>query len=271
MLDNDVLIDPSRTDDIRGIMENLGFETIEFGNQAHDVYHKKSTAVAFEMHVSLFAEYISKQFHEYYESTTDRLIWDKEHTFEAKFTKEDFYLYLIAHEYKHFTERGTGIRSILDIYLYLKKENLDWQYVQEEAEKMGIADFEKKNRNLALHLFGMGEELTSEDLELFDSFAQSGALGSVSARVKSRSAQIGGGKLRYGIRRLSVPISKKNVKYVAFASHYPVFYKYKILLPLLPFYRIWRSIKTGGFQEEFEAMKDIKNHDENKKAERDGE
>lgn len=35
-------------------------------------------------------------------------------------------------------------------------------------------------------------------------------------------------------------------------------YKYKILLPLLPFYRTFRSMKAGRFQEEAKAIKNAK-------------
>ena len=64
---------------------------------------------------------------------------------------------------------GTGLRSLLDTFVYIsrKGEILDWAYITGEAEKLGIAEFEVKNRNLALHLFG-GEELAEADREMLD-------------------------------------------------------------------------------------------------------
>ena len=36
------------------------------------------------------------------------------------FTDEDFYVFIVAHEYKHFADLGgTGIRNLVDRYVYL--------------------------------------------------------------------------------------------------------------------------------------------------------
>jgi hypothetical protein len=55
-----------------------------------------------------------------------------------------------------------------------------------------------------------------------------------------------------------VPFSKKNTSYAAYAGQYPFFYKHKILLPLLPFYRTIRAMKAGRFQAEAKAIKNAK-------------
>jgi hypothetical protein len=55
-----------------------------------------------------------------------------------------------------------------------------------------------------------------------------------------------------------VPFSKKNTSYAAYAGQYPFFYKHKILLPLLPFYRTIRAMKAGRFQSEAKAIKNAK-------------
>ena len=53
-------------------------------------------------------------------------------------------------------------------------------------------------------------------------------------------------------------VSRKNKDYAAYAGMYPLFYKYKILLPLLPFYRTFRSMKAGRFKAEARAIKNAK-------------
>jgi hypothetical protein len=55
-----------------------------------------------------------------------------------------------------------------------------------------------------------------------------------------------------------VPVSKKNRAYAAYAVRYQSFYKYKIFLPLLPFYRTFRAMKSGRFKSEVQAIKKAK-------------
>ena len=45
-------------------------------------------------------------------------------------TDEDFYIYLIWHLYNHYTLSGTGLRAVLDVYVFNRKfrEKLDFQY-----------------------------------------------------------------------------------------------------------------------------------------------
>jgi hypothetical protein len=53
---------------------------------------------------------------------------------------EDFYIYQMGHLYKHYSKGGSGIRSVLDTYIYLKRyeDILDRGYLDKEFEKMGI-------------------------------------------------------------------------------------------------------------------------------------
>ena len=61
--------------------------------------------------------------------------------FEKHLSQEDFYLYVTSHEYKHYSAGGTGLRSVLDTYVYLQKAAPDMDYVTAEAEKLGMAEF----------------------------------------------------------------------------------------------------------------------------------
>ena len=72
--------------------------------------------------------------------------------------------YMTAHEYKHYSAGGTGLRSLLDVYLFLRKfgKSLDFDYISQEAEAWGFTEFEGLNRSLALRLFP-GEALTEDN------------------------------------------------------------------------------------------------------------
>lgn len=251
--DHDILFDAKRADDVRAIMEGLGFTTEHFGTSHHDVYHKEPVC-NFEMHRMLFGPSHDEKLYEYYRDVEKRLLGDG---YEKHLSPEDFYLYVTAHEYKHYTGGGTGLRSVLDTYVYLQKTKLDMDYVTAEAEKLGMAEFEAANRSLAQHLFS-GGELTAADKEMLEYILSSGVYGTIGHRVENMVTKRGYGKLGYALDRFFVPVSKKNKRYADYAGQYPFFYKHKILLPLLPFYRTIRAMKAGRFQAEAKAIKNAK-------------
>ena len=67
-----------------------------------------------------------------------------------------------------------------------------------------------------------------------------------------------GSRLRYALSRFFVPLSKKSKRYAAHANAYPFFYRHRILLPILPFYRTFRAIRSGEFQAEAKAIRNAK-------------
>lgn len=238
MVDHDILIDPSRAEDVKKIMEDLGFTTILFNKRYHDKYHKEPV-LSYEMHTTLFAQQPGSKIYEYYRSRRD-------------FSRlEDVYLYLVAHEYKHYSQRGTGLRSLLDIFLYLKKEVLDWNYVEKEAAKLGIGEFEQNNRQLAASLFG-GKRVTDE--QMLSYILSSGAGGTLTNLVANRMDKYGDSRIIYILKRFKVPVRTSDPNYQVFASLYPEFYTNKMILPLLPFYRILRAAITGRFGAEWRAL-----------------
>ena len=164
---------------------------------------------------------------------------------------------MIAHEYKHYTVSGTGLRSLLDTYVYLQKIKLNMDYVIAEAGKLDMAEFEASNRSLAQHLFS-GENLTESDKEMLEYILSSGAYGTMKQRVANAMNNRRYGKVRYALGRFFVPLSKKNNEYVSFARMYPFFYKHKIFLPLLPFCRTFRALKSGMLKAEMRAIKNAK-------------
>lgn len=237
MADYDFLFDSGRAEDVKVIMEELGFETKRFGRTNHDVYFKKPV-VNFEMHRELFSVSKSKEFCRYYENVKERLVKDKENTLGYHFSPEDFYVYLLAHEYKHYTNFGMGLRSVLDVYVYLKKNScfLDMEYIERETEKLGIEVFEKNIRSLSLDLFGKGE-LTEADQDILEYVISCGTYGKLDNWVSNKIAKQGGGvagKVKFLLGRLFLPMD-------VIKSGHPFVYEHKILLP--PFF-VWRIGKA---------------------------
>ena len=253
--DYDILFDGSRAGDVKAIMEKHGFTATHFGSSNHDIYHKVP-CLNFEMHRALFGSWHDEKVYEYYKDVGERLL--RESGYERRFKPEDFYIYSLAHEHKHYVESGTGLRSLLDTWVYLNHVTLDEEYVAREVGKLGIADFEKQNRSLSIHLFD-GKKLTESEREMLDYVLSSGTFGTMQHRVDNKMRMKGWSKMQYALSRFFVPVSKKNRDYAAYAGVYPFFYKHKILLPLLPFYRTFCAIKTGRLGVEVNAVKDADN------------
>ena len=255
MADYDILIDPAKAEEVRRILERLGFTTKFFGVGNHDVYYKMPVC-NFEIHTKLFGEGHNEKLAAYYRDVKERLVQDHDGGFAYHFSPEDFYIYMIAHEYKHFSGSGTGLRSVLDTYVFWLNygDALDKAYLNRELMKLGLAAFEAEIRSLALHLFGEGE-LTEHDQEMLSYIIFSGTYGTIDNRVKNQLRDTGESKLLYMVKRFSVPVRKSDKRYASFAGMYPVFYRYRILLPLLPFYRIGRSVRSGRFRGEARAIR----------------
>ena len=239
MSDNDILFDAEKAEDVHEIMESLGYET-DIYDEGHRDDYRKLPMFHFEMHRVLFDEKtLPESLYRYYRDARRLLIKDSGNNYGYHLSDEDFYLYMIAHEYKHFAWGGTGLRSLLDTYVYLKKHSaaLDWDYITAESEKLGIAGFEKRNRALALRAFHAGgmQKLSEKETELLDYFIESEAYGSTPHAIRNYSRHIG--MARYVMQRVFLPME-------AVEKYYPFFYRHKLLLPILPIYRVIRRWRT---------------------------
>lgn len=238
MSDYDILFDASRDKDVRDIMLSLGYTVKEYRRGHHDEYVKQPMFL-FEMHRTLIVQPDNRAVYRYYRNVKERLLPDTEHPLRFRFSTEDFYIFLIAHEYKHFCGAGIGLRPTLDIYVYQKRfgEQMDPVYVAAELEKLGLTDFERASRELAMALYG-DRELTDTGKALLERHILSGAFGSVEQRVDQAVARMGGGfgaRLLYVFRRFFPPGE-------IIADAFPFFWRHKILLPLLLPYRILRGL-----------------------------
>jgi hypothetical protein len=224
MADNDILCDPFRMSDVRDIMESLGFTTdSSYGHSIHDHYYKPPVC-NFEMHRALFSAGYDTRVEEYYQNVKSRLIINEGSRYGYHFSDEDFYIYMLAHEYKHYANKGTGLRSLLDTYVYVlqKGSHLDWSYIGKEAQKLGIAEFERNNRDLAMHLFS-GEPLTEQDKKMLDYVLSSGTYGTMNNYIRNQIEKRG--RIGYLLSRTFPPLRSMKMLY-------PVLERMPFLLPL---------------------------------------
>ena len=247
MGDNDFLIDNSRQEDIKNIMISCGFRVNSYNQSKHDVYHKEPVC-NFQMHINLFEKNYDDPLYLYFRNVDRRLMNNTENQYGRFLTNEDFYIYIKAHEFKHYSTGGTGLRSIVDTYVYLREYNdrLDMKYIHNELKKLGIADYEDNNRKLALDLLD-GKKLTPDEHNMLNYIVFSGTYGTVQNSVNNmlnNDKACGFAKIKLIIYRLLVPIRESDPHYKVYATRFKWFYKYKYRIPLLFFYRIGTALTS---------------------------
>lgn len=227
MADNDILVDGSKMSEVREIMERLEFNTKSFGNSHQDVYEKEPV-YNFEIHSCLVEPRHGDAIYDYYLKIKDKLLKDEDNNFCYHFLNEDFYIYFISHEYKHFSGAGTGLRSLVDTYVINRhfSDSLDQEYLSEELQKLGVLDFERKNRQLAEKIF-TGQKLDDDEKKMLDIFIFSSTYGNFKTRMNNRG--VNGSllsKAKYVVTRLS--LTERDLK-----ENHPFFYRHKTFRPLL--------------------------------------
>ena len=235
MADNDILFDVSRAEDVRDIMESKGFTSADFGKSNHDVYFKKPV-YNFEMHRGLFGKAYEPRVYAYYQDAKRLLVPDGESTCGMHLRDEDFYVYLIAHEHKHFSAGGTGLRSLADTYVWLraKSDCMDWDYMATQLDMLGLTDFERDNRLLTTALFS-GEPLTQEQEDVLGYMADSGTYGTTSHKVSNQVARYG--RMGYLVHRAVPPLEFMQMLYPVLESH-------PVLLPVCWVWRLASAVVT---------------------------
>ena len=230
MSDRDILFDASRARDVRQVMEGLGFQAIpsEYGNV--DVYYKPPV-LNFEMHRTLVARGHSRKLFNYYQAVEKRLL--PAVGLERRFTPEDFYIFMLVHEFRHYSHGGIGLRALLDVYVYLRREQPDMVRVRKELDSLGLRQFEEKNRLLAQQLFER-IPLSEEQEEMLDYILSSGSFGRFDHIVENQLAQKG--KLSYFMTKLILPMDLMRDRYPVLdraAFLYPVCWIHRAVYSLL--------------------------------------
>lgn len=152
-------------------------------------------------------------------------------------------IYILAHEYKHFSHNGAGLRSLLDIYVYLQTHTaLDFDYIGRELKKLKLSDYERLTRELAVKLFSF-QQLNDDETQLLSQFLYSSLYGSQEQGEYNMLTRELDGKD-------SVTVKAKYIFERIFLygdslkTHYPFFAKHKWLLPVLYIYRPLKGIFT---------------------------
>lgn len=268
MSDNDILFDGRFASDIQSYMTGRGYKPEGVGKGNHDAYCKPPV-YNFEMHRSLYGTEHGVKWRSYYENVKERLIKTPDTEYGYCFSDEDFYVYIITHEYKHYSGGGTGLRSLLDVYVYLqaKERQLDFDYIKRECSKLDVAEFEEQGRALCKKIFSQSVAENAEEInnilsvkekEMLEYYLTSGVYGTTERMMENRVEKFrketgSNSKLRYLWKRIFPDMNK-------YREFYPFFYKHKWLLPVGWLYRAVRALVDGrrrrNMQKELQAVRE---------------
>lgn len=252
MADNDILVDSAFQEQVRTIMESLGFHAVDYGKDNHDVYEKPPVS-SFEMHMTLFSRLNSPEWQKLYEDIHDRSVKDEDNRFGYHLTHEDFYVYHTVHAYRHYSGSGTGLRSLTDSFVFLRKleKELDWEYIRRETDRMGVSEYERVSRSLCKKLFAdptcPAQPLTEEEQKMAAFILGCGTYGSADSIVSNQISKLTEGKktrfprLRYVLNRIFP--SKE-----WFFTYHPICRKHPWTIPFVNVVRLVKAPFVHAFK-----------------------
>ena len=235
--------DSSVAKEMKRIFESHGF-TAEAVGGVHDVYQKKPF-FNFEMHSRLVGE--DSDFAAYYANSWKRAVQVPGKVGEYRFSKEDEYIFMLVHAFKHFDAGGCGIRTLVDEYVFIShNDSMDWDYIEAQLDEIGIkdfTDFAKRLKSAAFDAFSDEGVLNDTDWKMISYMFSSGTYGLVSNRIRRSidkirdKEQIDGNTAcnRYLTNRFF--ISEEKMK-----QYFPFFYKHRYFRFLLLPYRVFRGM-----------------------------
>lgn len=249
MADLDILMDSNKADVVKKVFKEMGYTLDHIDEEGHDVY-KKRPVMNVEMHHYLVPlEVLQDKMLQYYKNVWERLKVTKDNVHCYYMSKEDFYIYHIAHMVKHYKLGGTGIRSFIDIYIYKKHYDklLDWKYIYDELDKMEIRELAIVFEKIAQAWFQDG--IIDDEVKQITTYViTSGTYGTLERSHKvfmQNKLEKSTNKFTYTIRRI-FPSMKEMRK------GYTILYKIPFALPL---FWIYRGIKAFIYKDKRKKIK----------------
>lgn len=230
MGDLDYLIPPESFSKARQTVINLGY-TI-YGNCEHHLELSKPPIMLIELHRILITQ--DEMGRGLFEDILTRCSPKQGKEYALEMTDEDFYLHLMLHLLKHYVYGGTGLRSFIDVYLYLKsKPNLDREYLSKSFDQTKYADTIALIERFSVDLFD-GNPLDEEELKMLERVFYSGTYGTLENTSEKELEESGNSTFKIIMRKLFPTV--RTMK-----GWYPILGKGAGIL-LLPIFYIWHPI-----------------------------
>lgn len=234
MSDIDIYVDEKNIPKIKEILLSLGFTCESEGMCHHDAF-MKPPVMDVEIHRELISENL-KELNVYYKDVFSKTRLVDGYQYVHEMNEEEFYIYVLAHFYKHYKAGGSGIRSVMDMYVLNNSlyDSLDKESLNLKLKQLKMRDFRDKITDLSQWWFGDGHE--TKELQTIASYIlSSGTYGTVANHVNNQINEFG----RFGFILYNVFLPYDIMKY-----RYHILKRVPVLLPFCWIIRWGRGILT---------------------------
>lgn len=235
MCDVDILYDTAHFDELEEIMTERGYELKE--EDGFYVSYIRKPFMNFEFHeivmnadIPLYNEYFGKDF---------KYTVPDGNGCAVRYPDEDFFVFMMAHFAKHYFLGGTGLRSLADIWLFLrKKTELDLKTVYEKLRSIELDEFTDIIIGVNGVLFD-GKEPTAQQSDIINYIFHSGTYGVAEHSTADGIREMS--KVEYLIKRLF-----PNREFMSI--NYPSVKKCALLLPIFWIVRLISVAFKKGYK-----------------------
>lgn len=230
MSDIDVLVDEENAVKVREIMSGLGYSCVEFGVDVHDVYFKRPV-----MNVEVHRQFFGTHGREFAKVFDDAFaMCCPPEGYRYSFTDECFFAYILSHTAKHYNDGGTGIRYIMDIWVYMraKGSSLNTEKACSMLDGSGCGELVRDFIKLSQIWFD-GAEWSEKFHKMTEYILSGGTYGTIENSVENRVRN--GGKLNYLFKAIFPD-------FFYMKQTYPILKKAPVLLPFCWLARLMKSI-----------------------------
>lgn len=242
MGDIDIMIkQDSQGEKVAEIMKRHGFDSIRETN--HELIWTKSTVMV-ELHKRLIPSY-NEDYYKYFGDGWQLVEQADKSSTRYTFKPEDDFIYQFTHFAKHYRDAGIGVLHLVDLYVFLKNNKLNFKYLQTELKKLQLYTFFK---NIAATLNACFEDGPSTELTDFilDRIFKCGSYGTtqnqaISTAVK-KTKDVKNEKMvhsTYLLKRVFMP-------YKEMCRRNPILKKLPFLLPFFWIYRMVTVLFNKG-------------------------
>ena len=237
MCDVDILYDTAHKNELDEIMTDRGYILAEVsGTDNVNISYVKKPFMNIEFHGVLMDKDVPL-YNSYFGTDFEHTVPDGD--FKAKYPDEDFFVFMAAHLAKHYFNGGTGLRSLADIWLYLrKKPNLDMDKVKVKLKAIELDEFTDIIIGVTGVLFD-GNEPTTLQSEVIEYIFHSGTYGTQAH--KNADGMEDSGKMKFLLRRLFPGKA-------FMAINYPAVGKCALLLPIFWVIRLFRVLFKKAYK-----------------------
>ena len=228
MSDLDILIEKSDRKRISKVLKENGY-TVGISDYGSDDGYYYDPCIHLEVHIDMVSVE-HDNWYKYYQNIWDKAIFVD--GYEYKLNWNDYFIYMMVNFLKDYTLNGTGIRPILDFYIFLSKhkKDLDFEYINREFSVLEISDLADQTLCLVEKWFGDNPTILGD--EMGDKLIGSEIYGTSEELVKNRYEQLSKNVTGKHKKKFMFFLKRAFPEMKIMKYKYPILNKAPILLPV---------------------------------------